>query len=114
MRINLLLLMLCAAMFPAGAVHAQGAADTAPLRVFDATELSLKQYTVVRRIWGDSWRTAFQVPKFQDAGEAVQSLVAEATRAGADGLINVHCLNDRGRGGNNAYFCYGNAIRLRQ
>ena len=114
MRINLSLLVLCAAMLPGGVAHAQGAADTAPVRVFDATELSLKQYTVVRRIPADSWRSAFQVTKFQDAGEAVQSLVAEASSAGADGLIDVHCLNDRGRGEQNAFFCYGNAIRFRQ
>lgn len=105
------ILFACAAV--SGAVVADEAVRTPPVRVFDATELSINQYIVVRRIWADTSRVAFDVPKFADAGDAVQALVAEASKAGADGLIDVHCLNARHGQGPNAYFCQGNAIRLK-
>ena len=113
MRTMMVAVMLAGALFVPTA-QAESETGSAPIRVFDATELSMNQYTVIRRIWADHWRSAFDVPKFADAGDAVQSLVAEASKAGADGLIDVHCLNARRGQGPDAFFCQGNAIRLKQ
>ena len=84
----------------------------APVKVFEAGELTLGGYTVVKRIWVDTWRSAFWISTHDNAGAAIAALTAETAGLGADGVINLHCLNDAGgRGG--GYFCYGFAIKLK-
>jgi hypothetical protein len=99
-----------------GAVCASGTAQEplrqAPLPTFDATQLSPDRYTVVGRLWVDSWRTAFDVPMHADSSAALAQLSDEATRRGADALTNVVCLNDE-RGYKTGYFCYALAVKLR-
>ena len=87
-------------------------ADAARVKVFDATELSLDRYTVVKRIWTQSWRSAFWVPSYDEAADAIASLTSKAADEGADAVINLHCLNDTG-GWGGGYFCYGLAIKLK-
>jgi hypothetical protein len=94
---------------------AQTPLTDAPLRVYDATELPLGQYTVIKRLWVDAWRSAFHVPTDSDPGDAVRSLVEEAARLGADGVVNLHCV----RGSDtivsgSGYYCYGSAFKFRQ
>ncbi len=87
------------------------AADAGPVKVFDATELALHRYTVVKRIWTQTWRTAFWVSNYDDASDAIAALTSKAADEGANGVINLHCLNDTG-GWGGGYFCYGLAIKL--
>lgn len=101
--------LLClAAAFPAPAP----AGEAAPIRVFDAGELTLARYTVLKRLWTGSWRAAFGVSVHDDAGAAITALTTEAASLGADGVVNLHCLNDSS-GWSAGYFCYGLAIKLR-
>jgi uncharacterized protein YbjQ (UPF0145 family) len=88
------------------------AADAARIKVFDATQLTLGHYTVVKRIWTQTWRSAFWVSTYDDASDAIAVLTSKAADAGADGVVNLHCLNDTG-GWGGGYFCYGLAIKLR-
>ena len=85
----------------------------APLPTYDATQLTPDRYTVIRRIWVDSWRTAFDVPAQADSSAALAQLSDEATRAGADALTNVVCPNDGRAFYNAGYFCYGLAVKLK-
>jgi uncharacterized protein YbjQ (UPF0145 family) len=85
---------------------------SAPIRVFDAGELTLARYTVLKRLWTGSWRSAFVVPAHDDASAAIAALTTEAASVGADGIVNLHCMNDSG-GWPSGYFCYGLAIKLR-
>ena len=94
------------------AVEAARAADAAPVRVFDAGELTLARYTVVKRIWTQTWRSAFWVSTYGDAADAIAALTSKAADTGADGVVNLHCLNDTG-GWGGGYFCYGLAIKLK-
>ena len=98
--------MLC---FAAGSAPG---ADAARVKVFDATELSLDRYTVVKRIWVQSWRSAFWLPNYDQAADAIAALTSKAADEGANGVINLHCLNDTG-GLGGGYFCYGLAIKLK-
>lgn len=98
----------------------QGSVERHPseMKVYDIGELPAHRYEVVRRIWVDSWRTAFWPPTYPSRDEAIASLQNEAARVGADGLINVICL-DQGRSRwflspEPAVLCYGNAIRVRR
>lgn len=87
------------------------AADAGQVRVFDATELPLHRYTVVKRIWTQTWRSAFWVSNYDGASDAIAALTSKAAGEGANGVINLHCLNDSG-GWGGGYFCYGLAIKL--
>lgn len=87
------------------------------VKIYDNGQLPIYRYEVVRRIWVDSWRTAFGAPTFPTRDDAVAALQTEAALAGADGLINVICL-DQGRArwyarAEPAILCYGNAIRVK-
>jgi hypothetical protein len=88
------------------------AADAEQVKVFDATELPLARYTVVKRIWTQTWRSAFWVSNYDEASDAIAALTEKAADEGANGVINLHCLNDTG-GWGSGYFCYGLAIKLK-
>src|SRR5262245_2376358 len=92
---------------------AQETARGAPLRIFDATELTPDRYTVIKRIWVDNWRSAFWIPAHSDSSSAIAALTAEAARSGADAVIHLACLNDEKAWLNRGYFCYGLAIKLK-
>src|SRR5512139_1053523 len=82
----------------AGAGIAQGDAEqrAAQLRIYTLSEIDASRYEVVGRPWVDSWRSAFWAPTFPSQEQGIAALQAEAVRRGADGLLNVGCL-DQGR-----------------
>ena len=87
------------------------------ITIYNTDQLPAYRYDVVRRIWVDSWRTAFRAPTYPTQDEAIVSMKTEAARAGADGLVNVFCM-DQGRSRwssstEPAILCYGNAIRVK-
>jgi hypothetical protein len=89
------------------------AADAEQIRVFDATELPLHRYEVVKRIWTQTWHASFWVSTHDEAADAIAALTRKAADAGANGVINLHCLNDTGGWSSNGYFCHGLAIKLK-
>ena len=107
---------LCA--FCAGAGIAQTDADkrAADLRVYAFGEIGIGGYEVVSRLWADSWRSAFRLASVPTREQAMAALQAEASRRGADGLLNVSCFDQSpGRLTSRdepAYLCSGVAIRV--
>lgn len=91
---------------------AQDKAENAPVRVFDAGELTPDRYTVIERVWTSTWRAPFWFPSHDDAGAAVAALTRKAASLGANGVVNLHCVNDAG-GWGGRYYCYGLAIKLK-
>lgn len=102
----------CAGVLTLTATPSMGADASAPVRVFDAGELTLANYTVLKRLWTGSWRASFWIPRHDEAGAAITALTTEAASLGADAVVNLHCLNDRG-GLFPGYTCYGLAIKLK-
>ena len=103
----------------AGAGIAQSDVEqrAADVKIYTLGEISSSRYDVVGRPWVDSWRSAFWVPTFPSQEQAIVALQTEAARRGADGLLNVNCL-DQGRWNwssntEPAFLCYGIAIRVR-
>ena len=96
------------------AACAASAQEAAGVRIYQVGEIAYARYTVLGRIWVDSWRSAFFVPTHEDESGAIAALRDEAAQRGADGIVNLRCLNDSGglplAGG---YFCYANAIKLK-
>ena len=90
------------------------AAQAGAPRVYQVGEITPDRYRVIERIWVDSLRTAFWVPTHADQRAAIDAVMSEAARLGADGVVNLHCLNDRGGFPPLAgHFCYANAIKLK-
>ena len=108
---------LCVLCAGAGIAQSDVEQRAPQLRIYTFGEIDMSRYDVVGRLWGDSWRSAFRVPTFPSQEQAIAALQAEAARRGADGLLNVGCL-DQGRGTwssstEPAFLCYGIAIRVR-
>ena len=92
----------------------EAAAQGGALRVYQVGEITPDRYRVTERIWVDSLRSAFWVPTHADQRAAIEAVLAEAARLGADGVVNLHCLNDSGGFPSvSGHFCYANAIKLK-
>lgn len=102
--------MLCA--LAAGMPGLTWAGEETPVRVYDTGELTLDRYTVVERLWTGTWRAAFWIPAHREASSAIAELTAKAADLGADGVVNLHCVDDAG-GIARGYYCYGLAIKLK-
>lgn len=95
----------------AGAGLAAEPLRSAPLRVFEAGELTRDSYTVVRRLWIEDWRSAFAVPAHADAGAAIAAASETAAGLGAEGLTHLYCVRDEGAWLAPGYLCWALAIR---
>jgi len=85
------------------------------VKIYSPAELKQGDYETVKRIWVESWRTAFWVPTYSSRDDGIAALKDKASSLDANGLINVDCYGDSGLfGGEVAYACYGKAIKLRQ
>jgi uncharacterized protein YbjQ (UPF0145 family) len=88
------------------------------VKVYGSGSLTVSQYEVVRRLWADSSRAAFWLPTYANEAEGIASLQTEAGHLGADGLINVICMEQiRAQWSwstERAVLCYGEAIRVRR
>jgi hypothetical protein len=103
----------------AGTSIAQGDVEkrASEVRIYGLGDPAARQYEVVSRIWSETWRSAFWVPTYPSQEQAITALQNEAARRGADGLINVICL-DQGRskwfsGTDPAILCDAIAVRIR-
>ena len=85
------------------------------VQIYEAGVLTPDRYTVVKRLSVESWQSAFWVPTHEASGDAIAELQKEAAAAGANGIVNLNCLNERGGwfAAKDAYYCYGNAIKLK-
>jgi hypothetical protein len=104
---------LCMCSLASATGRAQEPLRDAPLPTYDATEFTPDRFTVIERLWVESWRTAFWLPTHKDSSAAVAELTAEAQKIGAHALTDVVCLNDRHAWISPGYFCYGLAVKLK-
>jgi len=113
------LVAVTACLLASGTCIAQGDADkrAADVKIYSLGDPRVIRYDVVSRPWADTWRSAFWSPTYPTQAEAVSALQTEAARRGADGLINVICLDQRrpktGASTEPAILCDGIAIRTR-
>ncbi|MCC7485550.1 MAG: hypothetical protein IT529_11265 [Burkholderiales bacterium] len=84
-----------------------------PVPGVDATRLTPDRYTVLGRLWVQTWQSAFDVPRHGEAGAAIAELGVEARRLGADAITNVACFNDQGGPVNRGWFCHALAVKLK-
>ena len=101
----------------AGVPKTGGEIQGTEVKIYGADQLLQNQYQHVSYLWVDSWRSALWVPSASSESVAIASLQTEALRLGANGLINVSCLDQghffRPRSREPSIVCYGHAIRVR-
>src|SRR5262245_37093952 len=96
---------------PGATVFAQERPDPSTIRIYDAAELTLDRYTVAKRIWAGTWHASLWVPTYRDQAAAIDAIKSQAADAGADGVVNLHCLNDAFW--SDELLCYALAIKLK-
>jgi hypothetical protein len=100
----------------AGIPQPEAAPSAAEIKIYRQSELAPSQYQVIGHLWANSWRTAFSLPTYPSEESAIAKLREEAGRLGADGLINVICLDQAAsssvKSAEPAMLCYANAIRV--
>lgn len=116
---NPTLVAVAACLLSSCASAPQGGIEVAAteVKVYGSGSLTVSQYEVVRRLWADSSHAAFWLPTYSNEAEGIASLQTEAGHLGANGLINVICLEQvRSQwswSSERAVLCYGEAIRVR-
>lgn len=97
---------------------AEMAKRAAEVKVYEMDQTYGSPHEVVRRLWVGSSQAALQLPTYPTKDAAVAALRMEAASLGADGLVNVYCL-DQGsstwwaKSSEPAILCHGVAVRLR-
>jgi hypothetical protein len=85
----------------------------AEVKVYATTDLLQSQYAFVDYVWITSWRSAFTYPSFKSENDGLDAMKRVASDAGANGLINVICIDTRSKPSQTADLnCYGDAIRV--
>lgn len=108
--------LLACALFAGCATSKKATTATVPasqVQVYNTTQLVPDQYTIVDHIWIDSWRSNISIPTYATADAGVEALKQKAADAGANGLLNVICLDATGYA-NGRLLCYGDAINFVQ
>lgn len=76
-----------------------------------------QRFEIGSHIWVDSWRSAFASPTYPTKEEAIAALRAEAASRGADGLLDIVCLNQGqppwSSSTTPSILCYSNGIRFK-
>jgi len=112
------ILAVCATALLAGPLLAL-AADAppkAPIMDYEPGTIAPGEYTVIDRLWVARWRSAFDVPAYDNEDSARRALLDAAADRGGDGVVNLYCLASAGIGAGvtlGGHYCYGNVIKLK-
>jgi hypothetical protein len=91
------------------------AAFAADVPIYDATQVAYGSYTIVKRVWVSTWRSAFLVGGSPSVEGARQAVVDEAARAGADAVVNLTCMDRTDSAVSpRGHYCYGDAVRTKR
>jgi hypothetical protein len=82
------------------------------IKVYQTTDLLESQYTLITRVWIDSWRSNITFPTFKSETDGMDAMKRVASDAGGNGLINAICLDGRSKPSDKPeLYCYADAIR---
>lgn len=92
-------------------------AEADKIGVYEAVPPGYRQYRVVRRVWTESWRSAFSVPVYGSVEAGASDLQSEALRLGGDAVMNFGCYRfdpDILTPTRQGLICNGNVIKYAQ
>jgi uncharacterized protein YbjQ (UPF0145 family) len=90
----------------------QPAGEASQVQVYRSMQLTPSRYTVVKRIWIDHWRSNFTYPTFDNEQAGIDAMKQEAANAGANGIMNVICLDPSSGTSKGGLLCYGDAVKV--
>ena len=110
---------LCAVcVFAAGCSSVTGRPERSPeadkIAVYEAVPADPRPYRLLKRVWVETWRSAFTVPKYGTIEAGAADLQNQAVALGGDAVMNFGCYRlDAGipPGSRVALVCNGNVIR---
>jgi hypothetical protein len=83
------------------------------IKVYQTPDLLESQYTLIRHVWIDSWRSNITFPTFKSEADGMDAMKRVASDAGANGLINAICIDGRPKPSDKPeLYCYADAIRV--
>ena len=88
--------------------------DADKIAVYEALPADPRPYRLVKRVWVETWRSAFTVPKYATMEAGAADLQNQAVALGGDAVMNFGCYRlDAGipPGSPVASVCNGNVIR---
>lgn len=69
--------------------------------------------TIIKRLWVETWPTAFVFPTYGTAEEAAADLRERASSLGGNGVINFGCYKMRGDQADSPLACNGTVVRFK-
>ena len=114
----LLAVAVCTLVGCAGIAQSDSEKTAPEVKVYQLGDTVPRPYEVVAHLWGDNWRSSFMLASYPSQDLAISALQTEASLRGADGLINIVCLDERrskwlSSSTDPAILCCGLAIRVR-
>jgi hypothetical protein len=88
------------------------AGDASQVQIYRSMQLTPTRYTTVKRIWIDDWRSNFTYPSFDNEHAGIDAMKREAAKVGANGIMNVICLDPSSGKGKSRLLCYGDAVKV--
>jgi hypothetical protein len=90
----------------------QASGDAAQVEVYRSMQLTPSRYTVVKRIWIDDWRSNVGYPTFDGEQAGIDAMKREAAKVGANGIMNVICLDPSSGKSKDGLLCYADAVKV--
>ena len=105
-------------VFAAGCASVTGSLERSPqadrIAVYDGIPQDPRPYRLVKRIWVESWRSAFTLPKYGSFAQGAADLQNQAVRLGGDAIMNFDCYDFAAsfwRQSGPGLVCNGNVIK---
>lgn len=100
---SLFLLSACATRAPTAPVSPEQVA------IHESVTSAPPRYEIIKRLWVESWISAFGVPRYASMDEAKAAFRGHAADLGGNGVINFGCYHpvDSDR-----YYCNGTVVRF--
>ena len=98
-----------------GRTEHSAAADR--IAVYEGVPAGYRQYRVVKRVWSESWRSAFAVPVYGSIEDGANDLRGQAVALGGEAIMNFGCYRfDPGilTPSRTGLVCNGNVIKYQQ
>ena len=101
-----------AALTACSSTSKQPSGDLSQVQVYRSMQLTPSRYTVVKRIWIDDWGSNVSYPSFDGEQAGVDAMKREAAKVGANGIMNVICLDPSSGKSKAKLLCYGDAVKV--
>ena len=70
------------------------------------------RYEVIKRLWVESWGSAFGTPSYSSQSEAEEAFRQKAAGLGGNGVINFGCYTKQGFFGGKSLGCNGTVVKF--